>query len=99
MSYKVLVACVIARDQGGHSHHYYDGAVIPWLADDQAEAWLAEGLVEKVGESPKADQPDDGAPAKVATKEVWVDYAVAKHGVDRAEAEALTKAELQELYG
>lgn len=98
MSYKVLVACVIARDQGGHSHHYYEGAVIPWLADDQAEAWLAEGLVDKAS-GPKADEPADGSPAKVATKEVWVDYAVAKHGVDRAEAEALTKPELQELYG
>lgn len=40
----------------------------------------------------------DGPPPKAASKEAWVDFAVAQ-GADRAEAEDSTKAELIERYG
>lgn len=38
---------------------------------------------------------DEGRPPQVAAKGVWVDYAVGR-GMDRAEAEAMTKQELVE---
>lgn len=43
--------------------------------------------------------PQDGPPAKAASKAAWVDYAVDAHGVEREEAEKMTKADLVELYG
>ena len=49
MSYKVTAPLVIAKDQAGLNHHVYEGGVIPYLSDAQAEHFLAEGLVEKVG--------------------------------------------------
>jgi hypothetical protein len=94
MSYKVVVPCVIAQDREGHSHHYYDAAIIGWLSDSQAAHFLAEGLVEKVS----GTASDDGPPAKTAPKADWVTFAVSK-GADADEAEALTKQELVELYG
>lgn len=99
MPYKVIAPCVIAQDENGFSHHYYGpggndpGATIHWLSDEQAEHFLNEGLVEKVGST-----SDDGPPAKTAPKGDWVDYAISK-GADPAEAEESTKQELQDLYG
>ena len=95
MSYRVVVPCVIAKDQGGHSHHYYEGAVIPWLNDAQAKHLVDENLVVEVE---GGDSPGDGPPAKTAPKADWVAFAVSK-GADPAEAEALTKPDLVDLYG
>ncbi len=95
MAYHVTAPLVLAKDQDGKTHHRYQDAVIDWLSDEQAQHLLAEGMVEKVaGRKPKAELP----PKQVAAKGEWVDYAVSK-GADRDEAEALTKQELQELYG
>jgi len=38
-------------------------------------------------------------PSQSANKPEWVDYAIDTHGVDPAEANAMTKAKLIELYG
>lgn len=46
----------------------------------------------------KAAAPASEAPAKSATKAAWVDFAVAS-GAKRAEAEAMTKDDLQSAYG
>ena len=48
MSYRVTAACVIAKDQGGHSHHFYEGSVVPWLSDGQAQHLLDENMVVEV---------------------------------------------------
>lgn len=45
-----------------------------------------------------SDSDDDGAPAKSASKQDWVDYAVSQ-GADKDEAEGKTKDELQAEYG
>lgn len=47
--YKVVAPLVIAEDQAGKLHHVYEGGVIPWLSDRQAEHFVSEGLVEEVG--------------------------------------------------
>jgi hypothetical protein len=104
MSYKVVVPCVIARDRERHAHHHYEGALIPWLADDQAQRFLDEGLVEKVTGAAPSDSSDDGPPAKTALKEEWVNYVVAKTAttnepVSVEDADAMSKADLIELYG
>jgi hypothetical protein len=96
MSYRVTAPCVIAKDQGGHSHHFYEGAGIPWLSDVQAKHLLDENMVAVVDGA--SEPTDDGPPPKAAPKDAWVDFAVSKGG-DRAEADALTKQELIELYG
>lgn len=97
MSYKVTAPLVLAKDQDGHTHHRYEGAVIHWLNDEQAEHLVAEGMVEEVdgGE----DVEEAGPPAKSAPKQDWVDYAVDVHGADADEAGELTKQELIDEYG
>lgn len=44
------------------------------------------------------DPANDSAPAKSALKDEWVDYAVSQ-GMDRDEAEAMTKQDLIDEYG
>ena len=95
MSYRVTAACVIAKDQGGHSHHFYEGAVVPWLSDAQAQHLLDENMVVEVSGGAEAA---GGPPAKTALKEEWVAWAVSK-GADEAEANALNKPDLIDLYG
>jgi hypothetical protein len=110
MSYRVVKAMVIGKDQGGHNRNYYYGAVIPWLSEAQAKHLLSHGLVEKIHDAPApvkvpaaviagALASGEIKPAKVASKEAWVDYGVAAKGQDRGELEALTKAELVDLLG
>lgn len=91
MSYLVTAPLVLAKDQEGHTHHRYQDAVIDWLSDEQASHLLAEGMVEKV-------DGGDGPPAKTAPKPEWVAFAVSK-GADEAEANALNKPDLIDLYG
>lgn len=103
MSYKVVAPLVLAKDREGKTHHRYTDEVIEWLPPDQAAHFVDTGLVVKVGaQSPVPDASGgDGAPEKpkqVAPKADWVDYAVSE-GLDRDEAEAMTKAELIEQYG
>lgn len=95
MSYRVTVACVIAKDQGGHSHHHYEGAVVPWLSDVQAQHLLDGNMVVEVDDGSVSE---GGPPAKTALKEDWVAFAVSK-GADEAEANALNKPDLIDLYG
>lgn len=93
-TYKVVVPLVLARDQDGHTHHVYENGLIHWLSDDQAEHFLDQKLVEKVS----GGSDSDGPPGKTALKEEWVAYAVSK-GADEAEANALNKPDLIDLYG
>lgn len=114
-SYKVVSPLAVVQDKSGVWHHHYQGAVIEGLGAEQVDHLLGLGFIAKVGSDDAVVVPGteflDQAqiaeaaaarpvemPAKVATKDVWVDYAVAK-GADRTEADALTKAELIELYG
>lgn len=96
MSYKVVAACVLAKDQQGKIHYQYEGAIIPWLSDEQADHFLAEGLVEE--SDVELGGGEDSPPAKSAAKAEWVDFAVSQ-GADQEEAEAMTKDDLIELYG
>jgi len=91
VSYKVVSPCVLAKDPQGRVFHRYEGAVIDWLSDEQAEHFLAEGLVTEDG----AD--DDAKPKKTAPKADWVEHAVAD-GYDRDEVESMTKADLVALF-
>ena len=97
VSYLVTAPCVIAKDQEGKNHHRYEGDVIAWLSDDQADHFIEAGLVEKTDKGVGGSEPaDDGPPPKTAPKAKWVDYAVAS-GYDRDEVEEMTKADIQEL--
>lgn len=57
------------------------------------------------GSEPDGDEPEVKRPARTATKDAWVDFAVSKRGegvseeAARAEAEAMTKAELAAAFG
>lgn len=95
MSYRVVAPLVIAKDRDGRPHHVYEGSVIQWLSDEQAEHFLGTGLVETVGDGVASG--DGGEPAKSAPKSEWVEYAVGD-GYDRGEVEAMTKAEIQALF-
>jgi hypothetical protein len=105
MSYRVIASLAIATDQGGHHRNYYHGAVIPWLSEAQAKHLVSHKLVEKMPEpvpAPAAPVPAGhhpaGKPAKIASKEAWVEYGVSK-GQNRAELESLSKQDLIELLG
>lgn len=50
-----------------------------------------------VAEEPEQEQIEDPMPRKSASKADWLAYAV-EHGVDPAEAEALTRDQLVELF-
>lgn len=50
-----------------------------------------------VEEEPAAEEVEDPMPRKSASKADWVAYAV-EHGVDPAEAEALNRDQLVELF-
>lgn len=52
----------------------------------------------KAEPEPKAEESKDDAPKPHDTKAEWVDFAVSQ-GLNREEAEGLTKNELVELYG
>lgn len=96
MSYTVTAPLVLARDQEGAVHHYYEGAAISWLSDEQREHFQALGLISS-GTGPDEPEGGDEAPTKAAPKGDWVDYAEAE-GYDRDEVEAMTKAEIQALF-
>lgn len=69
MSFQVVAPLVLARDQGGHTHHIYRNDVIPWLSDAQREHFLAEGLVVEVDDA--ADEPADGDDADEVPDTSW----------------------------
>ena len=97
MSYKVLAACVLAKNQQGLIQYVYESGVIQWLSEEQAAHFVEEGLVEEIGGGDPDDPPSDEKPAKVATKAILVDW-LDEHGqYDRDELEAQTKDQLWEL--
>lgn len=53
--------------------------------------------VETAALDDEEEEPEDGTPKQSAPKQVWIDYAV-DQGYDEAEVEAMTKAELIELF-
>lgn len=65
------------------------------VAESRVGYWEARGY-------PRVDQPAETTtpevPAKSANKSEWVEHAVAR-GVDRAKAEASTKAQLVKRFG
>lgn len=110
MSYLVTSPLVLVKvpDQVGEGYrldYHYQGSVVPWLSDEQAEHFLAEKLVVKVG-APAPVEAADGEvekPAKVANKPVLVDWLVENAAHDDGsdftadELEPKTKDELWEL--
>lgn len=115
VAYKVVSPLAVVQDDSGVWHHHYQGAVIEGFGAEQVDHLLGLGFIAKVGSDeavvvPGAEFLDTAQvaevkaarlvdlPAKAARHDLWVDYAVSK-GADRTEAEALTKAELIELYG
>jgi hypothetical protein len=50
MPYRVKCHLVLANDEHGFVHHHYEGAIINWLNDRQRTHWLANGLVEEIGQ-------------------------------------------------
>lgn len=76
MSYRVTAPLVIAKDQDGRPYHVYEGGIIQWLSDEQAEHLLGTGLVVEVGAS-ESDSDDDGKPAADATNKELIAWLVA----------------------
>lgn len=106
---RVLAPVVLVRDEQGRTHHRYNGAVVDVVDADHAAYLLSEGMVAVVEHPQRELSADDGAaaglvtddgdqmvgrPPHVAAKARWVDYAVDTLGVDRADAEAMTKMAL-----
>jgi hypothetical protein len=98
MAYLVTSPLVVAKDQTGFNRHYYHGAVIPWLNDEQREHFLSHGLVEEIADKAAEKIAPEGAvkPAKTAPVEKWVEYGVTQ-GHDRGELDALAKQSKQDL--
>lgn len=93
--FQVLAPLVVVRGPDGHTHHRYAGELVEYADPATAEYHVAQGMVARLGGSSLDAQPKTGAPAFVAPKAQWVDYAVSQ-GFDRTEAEALPKAKLIE---
>ncbi|KZM70762.1 hypothetical protein [Nocardia terpenica] len=107
--YRVTAPLVLAHDEADRTHHHYYGAVISWLSPLERAHLLGQEQVEEIEEpvppgvvppapaTPAAPAAEAVRPPQVAPKDVWVDYAVAAHGLDRAAAEAMTKEALKAL--
>jgi hypothetical protein len=63
------------------------------LADDPSSPWRVEDVPE-----PDGKPTGSGRPPQAAAKDAWVAYAVSC-GASQADADAVTKAALIELYG
>lgn len=106
MSYLAVAPCVLVKAQSGGVDYHYESVNphIPWLSDEQAERYLAEGLVVHAGDPGSAtvegagDPGVSAKPAKTAAVEKWLDYGVTQ-GHNREELATLTKPELVELLG
>lgn len=105
MAFRTVAPCVLAKDQAGRIHYHYESVnpVIPWLSDEQAEHFLAEGLVVELEDDP-SDDSGPVKPSKRASKEKWDEYVVAVTAdtdtpVTLAEAQATSKEDLITLYG
>lgn len=100
MSYLVTSPLVLVKvpEQVGDGYrldYHYQGAVIPWLSDEQRAHFLAEKLVEEIDGSDES--ADDGRPKKTARKADWVEYAVV-NDYDRDNIEAMNKADIVALF-
>jgi hypothetical protein len=102
MAFYAVAPCVLAKDQAGRIHYHYESVnpVIPWLSDDQAEHFLAEGLVVEIDDpvDPEPEPAEPVEPKRTAPKAKWVTWAVYK-GADPDEAKAASQADLVALYG
>jgi hypothetical protein len=111
VAYKVLAPCVILENEEGVRREVYQGAVVEILPK-QVDHLLGLGFIAKNGTADAVIPPEGAAdpdsfpvavstvpPAKTAPVKAWEDYAVSVHGANRAEAEALSKSELIELFG
>lgn len=68
------------------------------VGEDEAAMLTRQNMARRVEEPQPAPEADDGPPDRSERKAAWVEHAVAQ-GVDRAEAEATTKAKLIERFG
>lgn len=105
-SYQVTGPLALVTDQTGKVRYIYNGSPVPEdIDDEQLDRLIGRGLVSKVDEHerPVSDQAERAGsepverPAQVASKGLWVDYAVSR-GAGRAAAEAMTKQELIDAY-
>jgi hypothetical protein len=106
MAYVVTGPVVVLPEATtGLTKYYYEGAILPdGLDKDRVQGVIDDGLVAEVDDpaAPIEGDEESGVPPVVAKpkqgddKSAWVDYAVSK-GAERADAEAMTKAELIEL--
>lgn len=67
------------------------------LRERRGESAPEPARTESADEEP-AEADEGSAPAKNDNKAAWVDYAISQ-GVERDEAEGLTKADLVEMFG
>ena len=49
--FRVTAALVIAKDQAGRLHHCYQGSLLGWLSDQQAQHFLSHNLIERIEDS------------------------------------------------
>lgn len=84
----MIAPCVIAKDQEGKNHHRYEGDVIAWLSDEQAEHFIVSELVTEIGTAADdAGKPD--ANATNAELIAWIVDNVAKEDGSDYTAEEL----------
>lgn len=109
---EVTAPVIVVPGADDKLHYHYSGAIVDLNADDY-ERLIADGMVkayeaETTAAPADADGDGDGGnggsgdsperPKQTAPKDAWVDYAVTR-GIDKAEAEALTKPELISRLG
>ncbi|AMS02408.1 head-tail connector protein [Gordonia phage Bjanes7] len=115
MSYTVTAALVVAADTEGKLNYHYEGAHIAYLSDEDAERFLADGMVVETADLadeafiPLADDPVDGgdpqAPAGDGARPPKTASKDAwvdfaeAKGMSRAEAEDMSKADLIQALG
>lgn len=50
VSARVIAPLVVATNQDGKLLYHYHGAVIPWLSEEERARFVADGLVEDLGD-------------------------------------------------
>ncbi|WP_431840650.1 hypothetical protein [Gordonia hongkongensis] len=106
MSYEVIAPLVVAGDPEGKLKYHYQGAIVEYLSEEDAERFLDAGMVAESADLaneafiPLADDPADGGddPVPPAGDGARPPKTASKDAwVDFAEAKGMSRAEAEDM--
>jgi len=102
MGYVVSSPLVIAADDSGRQHYFYDGMPLPAsITQDELDRLAADGMITEVADvEPPEEVPADGAPKGNASRDEWAAYAKSQGAPDEETKDGgLSQTELRAKYG